>query len=1262
MKLIFIMLLIAAEPLFAQTIEQKTPVVSGGALTPIADGTVLGNTSGSTATPSALSDISSVGSISTNGTALRSLAKRASDNLNVRDFGALCNEVYKTDGSTTASTATLISASTTFTSADIGKTLYVALAGNSFTPYKAIPVGWINSGTVPGSGGTGVVPGDQITLASGTVVLVKTTSVQSATVAAGGTGGSNGTSRQVQGTTGRGGNFVALVTISGGAITAVTGFTAIGAYTTNPTTISAEPVVGAGLVGATLNVVMGANTVTLVSNTVKTSLPSNPDAQSSTTGSGTGSSFTVTWGGPFVTTISSVVSAHVAGLTAAPSQTLSGATWMYGTDDTAAINATASSARSALNTLTVGDGSTTIVMNFPKGAQCLVGSNSAGGLNFTGLAAANLTISGNGAVIDSENTGTNSTIIDTIGSAGFSITDLTLANRADFQSYFGWVHGRNSVNNGAGKILTSHFNIDGYFLYAAEYNGASEVDTQYKARFTNRSFAPTSRVLIDDTGNFQGITSAFTTTIPSCAGLTVLTCTNIASFAQGRYDSAEFRHLGNEPVYRLMGGNLFTYSHTFSQNYWRTDNSWVAETFQTSGISKFVFDVHSEASNISDFLMVDNVGPAENITLQSIDIQDGDTFYQTAVIDGLGTTYTIVVDDVTMRFGLSVYGFKIAGPNAAAGGGGAARILMTGQMYWPTASYPLDFSNLNTFSGNAVVTDTTVVIPSGAAGCMQIVRRISVRSTCVEAQYIPLAGTGTLGNNISMSGAVTGSPVSIGPNADSLDANVGLNLTTIGSGALTLNGAAVNTLTSVSASTILSNNTAGSAVPSANTNLALKTGTMTHPTTGSAVFNNSIFTTDTVVGSTTIPAGGALINMTTSGAGSITGNGHAIGLEVQNFDNLAASEGLAIGIESTTQNLNGGTLTSVFGMDSQLGANNGPVTTWISYEAQAGNVNTSTIGTYESFVCDSATLTGATTKLCLYNGDVNAGILSLGYVSASSYKTSADAGANSNLTYGWGAGGTQTGTQNTELGYNSGSNLSTGAGNTFVGYLAGQVETTGSFNTYVGDSAGAPQGLVSSNTCIGYQTCNATVSSLGGSNAVLGATAGKGLTSGYYNTLVGYGAGQSITSGFQNVFIGPRAGIATITTGQSNIVIGYNKTTLAAATNNEINIGGAIIGYATAPTINAGFGTTPTAPTQASTFGFSLIVGSAPGSTGVLTMPAAPNAWNCQANNQTSNATLTISQTANTTTSVSFTSYSRTTGVATAFNASDVLMFDCRAM
>lgn len=114
--------------------------------------------------------------------------------------------------------------------------------------------------TITGGGGSG---------ATGTL----TTKVVSATIAAGGTGGTPGT-QTVTGTTGTGTKFQASVTVSGGGvITAILSITVAGNYTVPPN-IAAEPVTGASLTGATLNLSLGllAFTVT-ASGTGFTSYP-----------------------------------------------------------------------------------------------------------------------------------------------------------------------------------------------------------------------------------------------------------------------------------------------------------------------------------------------------------------------------------------------------------------------------------------------------------------------------------------------------------------------------------------------------------------------------------------------------------------------------------------------------------------------------------------------------------------------------------------------------------------------------------------------------------------------------------------------------------------------------------------------------------------------------------------------------------------------------------------------------------------------------
>ena len=208
--------------------------------------------------------------------------------------------VRVTDGTDTASNAALATVTaasvaapgTGFSGADTvnltsGTVLTVATT-------KMVTAPAVNS---PGTSGS-YVPNDTITLAGGTestnaVLTVATTGVRAATVNAAGSGGTNGT-QVVTGTTGTGTKFQAVVTVSGGAITAVQYISVAGAYTVNPTTLTAEPVTGAGLTGATLGISMG-----VVSTTVTTagSYTVNGTAMtqgSTTSATGVGASFTAT--------------------------------------------------------------------------------------------------------------------------------------------------------------------------------------------------------------------------------------------------------------------------------------------------------------------------------------------------------------------------------------------------------------------------------------------------------------------------------------------------------------------------------------------------------------------------------------------------------------------------------------------------------------------------------------------------------------------------------------------------------------------------------------------------------------------------------------------------------------------------------------------------------------------------------------------------------------------------------------------------------
>lgn len=111
---------------------------------------------------------------------------------------------------------------------------------------------------------------------------------------------------------------------------------------------------------------------------------------------------------------------------------------------------------------------------------------------------------------------------------------------------------------------------------------------------------------------------------------------------------------------------------------------------------------------------------------------------------------------------------------------------------------------------------------------------------------------------------------------------------------------------------------------------------------------------------------------------------------------------------------------------------------------------------------------------------------------------------------------------NTAVGYfsmygPSGPNSNTGGQNTALGYAALNVNSSGAFNTAAGTSALAANTTGARNTAVGYRALNGSVS--GQDNTALGGDALISLASGSSNIAVGMNAGNLLTAGSNNLYI-----------------------------------------------------------------------------------------------------------------------------------------------
>ncbi len=137
---------------------------------------------------------------------------------------------------------------------------------------------------------------------------------------------------------------------------------------------------------------------------------------------------------------------------------------------------------------------------------------------------------------------------------------------------------------------------------------------------------------------------------------------------------------------------------------------------------------------------------------------------------------------------------------------------------------------------------------------------------------------------------------------------------------------------------------------------------------------------------------------------------------------------------------------------------------------------------------------------------------------------------------------------------------------------------------------------------------------------------------------------------------------ATFTNGNSPSLaisppVGGSTVSLTATTYTLTNL----LASTTAPTIASGGCTSPAVTWANGTAAFKVTIGTT--CTGVktftLTLPAATNGWVCDGQDVTTPASFTLAEHSSNTTTVVIGNYSRTTGLATDFSDSEVLLLKC---